>query len=80
MKLRNFLYLNTKIIDDYLSAIDGYVYNEEAQSIATSTEEAMKAGGSIKLLSGEGAHTGKTEEGITRSVQISDAAKFDKVF
>lgn len=80
MKLRNFLYLNTKIINDYLSAIDGFVYNEEAQSIATSTEEAMKAGGSIKLLSGEGAHTGKTEEGITRSVQISDAAKFDKVF
>ena len=32
MKLRNFLYLNTKIINDYLSAIDGYVYNEEAQS------------------------------------------------
>ena len=80
VKLRNFLYLNTKIIDDYLSAIDGYVYNEEAQSIATSTEAAMRAGGSIKLVSGEGTHTGKTAEEITRSVQISDAAKFDKVF
>ena len=80
MKLRNFLYLNTKIINDYLSAIDGYVYNEEAQSIATSTEEAMKAKGTIKLLAGEGTHAGKTEEEITRSVQISDAAKFDKVF
>lgn len=80
MKLRNFLYLNTKIINDYLSAIDGYVYNEEAQSIAKSTEDAMKAGGNIKLLSGEGTHAGKTEEEITRSVQISDAAKFDKVF
>lgn len=80
MKLRNFLYLNTKIVNDYLSAIDGYVYNEEAQSIATSTEEAMKASGNIKFISGAGAHTGKTEEGITRSVLISDAAKFDKVF
>lgn len=80
MKLRNFLYLNTKIINDYLSAIDGYVYNEEEQSIATSTEEEMKAGGSVKLLSGEGIHTGKKAEEITRSVQISDAAKFDKVF
>ncbi|MBE5947952.1 MAG: hypothetical protein E7261_02865 [Lachnospiraceae bacterium] len=80
MKLRNFLYLNTKIINDYLSAIDGYVYNEEAQSIATSTEEAMKAGGGVKLVSGEGTHIGKTAEEITRSVQISDAAKFDKVF
>ena len=42
MKLRNFLYLNNKIVDDYLSAIDGYVYNEEAQSIATSTENEEK--------------------------------------
>lgn len=80
MKLRNFLYLNTKIVNDYLSAIDGYVYDEEAQSIATSAEEAMKAGGNLKLVSSEGTHTGKTAEEITRSVQISDAAKFDKVF
>ena len=80
MKLRNFLYLNTKIINDYLSAIDGYVYNEESQSIASSTEEAMKTGGSVKFVSGEGTHIGKVTEEVTRSVQISDAAKFDKVF
>lgn len=80
MKLRNFLYLNNKIVDDYLSVIDGYVYNEEAQSIATSTENEVKAGGSVKLLKGEGSHAGKMAEEITRSVQISDAAKFDKVF
>lgn len=59
MKLRNFLYLNNKIVDDYLSVIDGYVYNEEAQSIATSTENEVKAGGSVKLLKGEGSHAGK---------------------
>lgn len=80
MKLRNFLYLNTKIVNDYLSAIDGYLYDEEAQSIATSTEKEMKAGGSVKLVSGEGIRTGKSAEEITRSVQISDAAKFDRVF
>lgn len=62
MKLRKILYLNTKIVNDHLSAIDGYVYNEEEQSIATSTEEAMKAGGSVKLLSGEGTHTGKKQK------------------
>ena len=27
MKLRNFLYLNTKILEDYISAIDGYTYD-----------------------------------------------------
>ena len=44
MKLRNFLYLNTKIVNDYLSSIEGYIYDEEAQSIATSSENALKAG------------------------------------
>lgn len=29
MKLRNFLYLNTKILEDSLSAIDGFTYDEE---------------------------------------------------
>lgn len=29
MKLRNFLYLNTKVIEDYVSAIDGFIYDEE---------------------------------------------------
>ena len=27
MKLRNFLYLNTKVIEDYVSAIDGFTYD-----------------------------------------------------
>lgn len=30
MKLRNFLYLNTKVIEDYIAAIDGYTYDEES--------------------------------------------------
>ena len=80
MKLRNFLYLNTKIVNDYLSSIEGYIYDEEAQSIATSSENALKAGIGGRLFSGDGAHTGKAEEEVKRSVHISDAAKFDKVF
>ena len=27
MKLRNFLYLNTKVVEDYISAIDGLTYD-----------------------------------------------------
>ena len=41
MKLRNFLYLNTKVIEDYIAAIDGYTYDEESQAIATSSENAL---------------------------------------
>lgn len=51
MKLRNFLYLNTKIINDYLSSIEGCLYDEEDQSIATSSEKAIKAGIGIKAIS-----------------------------
>lgn len=40
----------------------------------------MKAGIGGRLFSGDGAHTGKAEEEVKRSVHISDAAKFDKVF
>jgi len=43
MKLRNFLYLNTKVIEDYISAIDGYTYDEESQAIATNSETTLPA-------------------------------------
>lgn len=29
MNLRNFLYINPELLDDYISAIDGYIYEEE---------------------------------------------------
>ena len=80
MKLRNFLYLNTKIIEDYIASIDGYTYDEESQAIATLNERVIggKAGGSF--ISGNGTYGGKQEEEIKRSVKISDAAKFDKIY
>jgi hypothetical protein len=72
--------LNTKIIDDYLSAIEGYTYDEESQSIANTSENTVKAAAGIKVISGDGTHIGKSEEEVKRSVKISDAAKFDKIF
>lgn len=80
MKLRNFLYLNTKVVEDYISTIDGYTYDEEAQAIAMSNENNVngRVGGS--LFGGSGAHTGKKEEEIKRSVRINDASKFDRIY
>jgi len=80
MKLRHFLYLNTKLLNDYLSAIDGYVYDVERRTESHSTEKAggLKLG--IPVLKGDGQVGEKANEEITREVQISDAAKFDKVF
>ena len=80
MKLRNFLYLNTKVVEDYIASIDGYTYDEESQAIATSSEKTIGGKGGGTLISGNGAHTGKQAEEIKRSVKISDAAKFEKIY
>ena len=80
MRLRNFLYLNTKVIEDYIAAIDGYTYDEESQAIATSKENTLAGKGSIGVASGNGSHTGKQAEEVKRSVHISDAAKFEKIY
>lgn len=80
MKLRNFLYLNTKVIEDYVSVIEGYTYDEESQAIATSSENSVTGKGSFGVVSGNGSHAGKQAEEIKRSVRISDAAKFEKIY
>lgn len=80
MKLRNFLYLNTKIIEDYIAVIDGFTYDEESQAIATSTENSVSGNGGVALIRANGAHCGKHEEEVKRSVKITDAAKFEKVY
>lgn len=79
MKLRNFLYLNTRVVEDYIAAIDGYTYDEESQAIATSDENTLAGKGAIGIASGNGSHIGKQSEEIKRSVRINDAAKFEKI-
>lgn len=80
MKLRNFLYLNTKVVEDYIAAIDGYTYDEESQAISTSKENSVSGKGAIGVASGNGSHIGKQSEEVKRSVHISDAAKFEKIY
>lgn len=80
MKLRNFLYLNTKVVEDYIAAIDGYTYDEESQTIATSSENTLSGKCGAVAISGNGSHTGKRSDEVRRSVHISDAAKFEKIY
>lgn len=56
MKLCSFLYLNTKVIEDYIAAIDGYTYDEESQAIAASSENTLAGKGAIDIASGNGLH------------------------
>ena len=80
MKLRNFLFLNTKVIEDYISAIDGIIYDEESQAIATSNENAVSGRARILTVGGSGERSGRKEEEIKRSVKISDSSKFDRIY
>ena len=80
MRLRNFLYLNIKVIEDYIAAIDGYTYDEESQAIVTGKENTLAGKGAIGLASGNGSHIDKQSEEVKRSVRISDAAKFEKIY
>ena len=79
MKLRKFLYLDKKIIDDYLSSIEGYDYDSELLSTIESTDNTLKGTAGLKFFSGEGAHTGRNEERIERNVKINLAAKFNNI-
>lgn len=80
MKLRSFLYLDTKIVDDYISAIDGYLYEEEEITNSASTTTSKGVNASIKAISGNLGKDGVQTNEVKKAVKVSDAAKFDKVF
>lgn len=67
-------------VEDYILSIDGCTYDEESQAITTSSEKTVSGKGGGVLISGNGTHIGKQAEEVKRSVKISDAAKFDKIY
>lgn len=80
MKLRNFLYINRKLLDDYISAIDGYVYEEETQKLNEINQKAASAKANVLGIGGDGKYEKQSSEEVERKVRISEAAKFDKLF
>jgi hypothetical protein len=80
MKLRNFLYPNTKVLDDHLSAIDGFSYSSE---VRTESRSECKNGGfevGVPTVKGKGQRNKNYSEEIKREVQVSDPAKFDRIY
>ena len=80
MKLRNFLYLNTKVIEDYIAAIDGYTYDEESQAIATSSENALTGKGALGIASGSGSPTQASSLKKSKDLYISVMRRSSKRF
>ena len=80
MKLRSFLYLNTKLIDDYLSVIDGFVFDVETRTESSNKQKGAGAKLGVSIISGEGKIGSNSTQEVKKEVRISDAAKFDRVY
>ena len=53
-EIKNFMYLNTKILEDYISVIDGFTYDEESQEIQNVNEKTLGGSAGVKIISGNG--------------------------
>ena len=45
------MYLNTKILEDYISVIDGFTYDEESQEIQNVNEKTLGGSAGVKIIS-----------------------------
>ena len=80
MKFRSFLYLNKDMIDSYLSAIDGGVHDSETIIEKRINIKSGSGGVNARVLSAGGQIGKESNEEIKKDVQISSAAKFDRLF
>lgn len=79
MPLKNILYIDSKAINDYVSTIDGYTYEEETIVSNSTKDKGGKAGIGIKGASIEGTVGKQQSESSTKNVKITEASKLDKV-
>lgn len=76
MILRNFLYLDNNMMEDYLSELDGYLIEE--QSEIRTDSYANGVGSDVKILKGETSTANETK--VDSKKAITYAAKFQKLY
>lgn len=77
MILRNFLYLDTSVLNDYLSTIEGFI--EEGPIDQTEIEKKNKSGNAnVKIVEGKIASETATE--TKQKLARTDASKFNKLY
>ena len=79
MPLRNILYVDINALDNYISQIDGYTYEEETIVESSSNIKDGKIGVGISKVSAEGKAGKERAETHTRNAKVTDASKLDKV-
>jgi len=78
--LRQFLYLDEGLLDDFLSQLAGGLYDEERQRDEHSRERGGKAVGKLGGAGGELARQRGEVSETERTVKLSPAARFDRLY
>ncbi len=79
MWLRNILYVDINALDNYISQIDGYTYEEETIVESGSNIKDGKIGVGISKVSAEGKAEKERAEAHTRNAKVTDESniKYD---
>jgi len=77
--LRNFLYLNNQLLDDYLSALEGALFEE---TIVEKSEKSLEGKGGINIQVAEIRGKKGSIKGIetTKKVNLTDSGKFQRLY
>lgn len=78
--LRNFYYISTVAVDDYVSAIDGAAITEEEQKRSETTGKGASAQLGVGPVAIAGGLKGATESEITRKLVQTYSGKVQKVY
>lgn len=79
MILRNFLYLNEQMLNDYLSAIEGFMATKVIQTTKQTNSKNAGIGVSAKLINGNLGKKSNNEFETQMEVQITAASKVQKL-
>ena len=77
--LRKILYADNEALDNYISTIDGYLYDEQEVIQSSTTNKGGKVGIDIKAINTEGNFKNQKEKKISLNAKITDASKLDKI-
>lgn len=79
MVLRNFLYLNEQMLNDYLSAIEGFMATKVIQTTKQTNTKNAGIGINAKFVNGDLGKKSNNELETQMEVQITPASKVQKL-
>lgn len=77
--LRHFLCLDNALVDEFLSQLEGGLFEDESQSTTASTDKTLGGGLRGGPLGGEAKRTKGDEETVARILRQTPESKFDRL-